>query len=113
MVISSAGTVVLVQFQFSDLSKSKLRPAVVPADAGRGDGILCQITSQQYSDPAAIEITTSDITGGSFRRDSYARPAKIFTANSGIITKKIGELNSAKRDQILRAIIELLEQGLS
>ena len=37
MVVPSAGSVVLVPFPFSDLSQSKLRPAVVLADAGRGD----------------------------------------------------------------------------
>ena len=41
---------VLVRFPFSDLSQSKLRPAVVLANAGRGDQILCQITSKRYGD---------------------------------------------------------------
>ncbi len=33
----AAGQVVIVRFPFSDLSASKLRPAVVLAEAGRGD----------------------------------------------------------------------------
>ena len=41
-----AGAVVLVRFPFSDLSKTKLRPAVVLANVGRGDRILCQVTSK-------------------------------------------------------------------
>lgn len=45
MVIPANGTVVLVRFPFSDLSRSKLRPAVVLADVGRGDWILGQVTS--------------------------------------------------------------------
>ena len=32
----------------------KLRPAIVLADARRGDWVLCQITSQPYGDPDAI-----------------------------------------------------------
>ena len=48
MVVPTTGVVVLVPFPFSDLSQAKLRPAVVLAHAGRGDWILCQITSQQY-----------------------------------------------------------------
>ena len=48
MVTPAAGTVVLVPFPFSDLSQAKLRPAVVLADVGRGDWILCQITSNPY-----------------------------------------------------------------
>ena len=45
MAAPAAGAVVLVRFPFSDLTSSKLRPAVVLADAGKGDFILCQITS--------------------------------------------------------------------
>jgi mRNA interferase MazF len=45
VVAPSVGSVVLVPFPVSDLSLSKLRPAVVLADAGRGDWILCQVTS--------------------------------------------------------------------
>jgi mRNA interferase MazF len=42
MVTPTAGAVVLVPFPFSDLSQAKLRPAVVLAEAGRGDWVLCQ-----------------------------------------------------------------------
>ena len=36
----SVGSIVLLPFPFSDLSKSKVRPAVILAIAGRGDLIL-------------------------------------------------------------------------
>ena len=45
MVAPSAGGLVLVPFPFSDLSQAKLRPAAALAEAGRGDWILCQVTS--------------------------------------------------------------------
>jgi mRNA interferase MazF len=45
MVTPAARAIVLVRFPFSDLSHAKLRPTVVLAHAGRGDWILCQITS--------------------------------------------------------------------
>ncbi len=112
MVIPSVGTVVLVRFPFSDLSRSKLRPAVVLADTGRNDWVLCQVTSQSYTDPTAIEITNSDLASGLFRKDSYARPGKLFTANSVIMTKQIGELKPEKLEEIIRAIISLLEKSI-
>jgi mRNA interferase MazF len=40
----------MVPFPFSDLSQSRLRPAIVLADAARGDWILCQVTSNPYAD---------------------------------------------------------------
>jgi mRNA interferase MazF len=81
VVTPSAGSVILVPFPFSDLSASKLRPAVVLADAGRGDWVPCQITSKPYYDPRAIELTGGDFAGGSLHVVSYARPGKLFTAN--------------------------------
>jgi len=42
----------------SDLSRTKLRPAVVLADVGRDDWILCQVTSKPYGDAGAIVLTS-------------------------------------------------------
>ncbi|MDQ3635468.1 MAG: type II toxin-antitoxin system PemK/MazF family toxin [Aridibacter sp.] len=96
MVIPSIGTIVLVRFPFSDLSRSKLRPAVVLAETERSDWVLCQVTSQPNTDAIAVKITNSDLASGSFKKDSYVRPGKLFTANSAIMTKQIGELKSEK-----------------
>src|SRR6058998_279873 len=81
MVAPSTGAIVLVPFPFSDLSASRLRPAIVLADAARGDWILCQVTSNPYADPLAIEINAPDFSAGSLRTTSYARPGKLFTAH--------------------------------
>jgi len=74
----ATGSVVLVTFPFSDLSASKLRPAIVLASAIQGDWILCQVTSNPYSDPDALELIDSYFSSGSLRRISYARPGKRF-----------------------------------
>jgi hypothetical protein len=42
----AAGEVVIVPFPSSDLTQSKVRPALCLAEAGRGDRLLCQITGQ-------------------------------------------------------------------
>ncbi|MCC6452599.1 MAG: type II toxin-antitoxin system PemK/MazF family toxin [Acidobacteria bacterium] len=101
------GTVVLVRFPFSDLSASKLRPAVVMAQASRDDVILCQITSQAYTDSSAIEIRTSDFESGTLNRISYARPSKLFTANSSLIEKSVGIL-SIERFAVVRDAVRAL-----
>jgi mRNA interferase MazF len=80
----SIGSVVLLPFPFSDLSKAKVRPAVVLAFAGKGDWILCQVTSKPYADSMAVEIMDSDFEAGGLRVRSFARPAKLFTANGSI-----------------------------
>lgn len=50
MVTPAAQNVVLVRFPLSDLTATKLRPAIVLAAAGRNDWVLCQITRNPYAD---------------------------------------------------------------
>ena len=108
MVSPAVGSVVLVQFPFSDLSSSKLRPAVVLAAVDRNDWILCQITSNAYSDTRSIPITESDFSSGSLSRISYARPGKLFSANESIMRRVVGQLAGAKHQAILDAVIAIL-----
>ena len=112
MVTPSAGSVVLVPFPFSDLSASKLRPAVVLADAGRGDWILCQVTSKPYSDRRAIELTNGDFAKGSLHMVSYAHPGKLFTANRGLIVRQVGALKDDAFKKVVDAVVELLRGRL-
>ena len=108
MVIPTAGAVVLVPFPFSDLSQTRLRPAVVLADAGRGDWILCQITSNPYGDTRAIELIESNFSSGSLRVTSYARPGKLFTANRDLVVSQVGTLTEKVFVQIIEAVVKLL-----
>jgi mRNA interferase MazF len=113
MVTPTAGAVVLVQFPFSDLSDSKLRPALVLADSGKGDWVLCQITSKSYADPQAVELKDVDFSSGSLKVTSYARPGKLFTANGLLIAVQIGSLKREAHQKIVDAVVSLLRTGLS
>ena len=113
MAALTAGEVVLVLFPFSDLSRSKLRPAVVLADAGRGDYLLCQVTSNPYADTRALTLTEESFSQGSLQRTSYARPGKLFTASERLITAQVGVLESDVVGDIIEAVTKLLRAGSS
>lgn len=104
----AAGAVVLVPFPFSDLSQTKLRPAVVLADAGRGDLILCQVTSNAYADPVAVGLAPADYAQGALNQTSYARPGKLFTANDAVIVRQAAHLTPAAFVRIVDAIVRIL-----
>jgi PemK-like, MazF-like toxin of type II toxin-antitoxin system len=108
VVAPSAGGIVLVPFPFSDLSQAKLRPAVVLADAGREDWILCQVTSNPYGDPRAVRLTSSSFGSGSLRSDSYARPGKLFTASRDLMVGEVATLNPDARQQLVEAVVAIL-----
>ena len=106
----AAGAVVLDPFPYSDLSQSKLRPALVLAAIGRGDLVLCQITSNPYADPLAVELSQVAFSAGSLHRTSYARPGKLFTASETIIVGGAGTLEPAILDRVIEQIIRLLRR---
>ena len=112
MVTPSAGSVVVVPFPFSNLSQAKLRPAVVLADAGRGDWILCQVTSKSYSDPRAIELDGGSFARGSLHLSSYARPGKLFTASQSLMVRQVGMLTDGALGQVIDAVVGLLRKAL-
>ncbi len=103
----AAGSVVLVPFPFSDLSQSKIRPALVLANAERGDWILCQITSKPYADQRAIQLDEADFVGGGLELTSYVRPGKLFTANEALMIETVGQLRPDKLRVILKAVAGL------
>ena len=102
----------LVRFPFSDLTSTKLRPAVVLADAGRGDAVLCQVTSRPYADAQAVELTDDSFGVGGLQRVSYARPGKLFTANESLIVREVGRLKAEAHRDVVEAVVRLVQRGL-
>ena len=108
MVVPQPGQVVAVRFPFSDLSDAKLRPAILLADAGNGDFILCAITSKGYADSHPVVLDPTDFTTGGLRLRSYARPGKLFTASASLFASVEGQLTADALKQVIDAVVELL-----
>lgn len=103
------GDVVVVPFPFSDLSQSKRRPALVIANLQGDDLILCQITSQSFSDIYAISLSNHDFQKGSLKKQSNIRPNRIFTADIHIILYKVGKLKENKISEVIDKIIHIIK----
>ena len=111
MGIFAAGQVAVLPFPFSDLSRSKFRPALLLADVGRGDWIACQITSNPYADPMAVEIGSDDFAVGGLQRISFARPGKLFTANESLFVSAAATVRIEKLAEVRGVIISVLQGG--
>jgi mRNA interferase MazF len=110
VVAPAAGAVVLVRFPFSDLSQVKLR-AVVLADADRGDRILCQITSNEYGDPRAIQLPPTAFASGSLHVVSYVRPCKLFTASADLMIRQVAVMKPEIFQTVIDTIVNVLRGG--
>ena len=103
----------MVPFPFSDLSQSKVRPAVCLADAGRGDWVLCQITSSPYGDPGAVPLDAPDFASGGLLVASFARLGKLFTAHAGLMVRSVAALTPAAFARVLSAVVAILQPPAS
>jgi mRNA interferase MazF len=84
---------------------------VVLAEAGRGDWILCQITSKSYGDEKAISLDPPDFASGSLRQTSYARPGKLFTAHSSLVANQVGKLQPGKFSAVREAVVQMIQNS--
>ncbi len=112
MGIPSTGAVITFPFPFSDLTFAKVRPVVLLGPAGRGDWVLCQVTSKPYGDARAIELNQNDFATGGLRVRSYARPLKLLTAHESLFVDTVGKLHLSSLEKIVRALIAALETPL-
>jgi mRNA interferase MazF len=103
------GDVVVIPFPFSDLSKSKRRPALVVAPLEGNDAILCQITSKTIKDSYAISIDETDFESGSLKQAGNIRPNRLFTADNHIILYRIGAIKRDKLAQVIEKVVEIIK----
>ena len=113
MAPSSAGAIVMVPFPFSDLTQTKLRPAVVVAGTERGDWILCQITSNPYADTRAVALTARHFAEGGLRVTSYAWPGKLFTANQNLVVSEVGVLSAEAFARVVQAVTAVVQSAFA
>lgn len=102
------GEIVVIPFPFSDLTGSKRRPALVIADWGGPDVMLCQITSQAKSDGYEVPLTSGDFSTGRLPVASHIRPNKVFTADRRIIRSVAGKVSDAKYQEVVTRITALI-----
>jgi len=106
-VAISKGDIVLVNFPFTDLSQTKLRPALVLWLSRTGNDVtLCAITSQNISnvnlEEFVIDASDPEFTNTGLRVSSKVRVTRIATLNHLLVARKLGKLSS-KQVQVLNA----------
>lgn len=105
------GDIIAVPFPFTDLSSSKLRPALVISNdsiSHTGDVIIMMITSQNKEDGYNIPITDVDIDKA-LPKNSFVRCHRIATIDQSIIYKKIGEASIDFTNKIVGLIQAILK----
>lgn len=92
------GDIVLITFPFTDLSGSKLRPAVILADTSF-DFTVCFITTQvQWQEPSDVLLSPTSING--LKKVSLIRTSKIATLDKSLAKGLLGQLSQTESDEL-------------
>lgn len=92
------GDIVLITFPFTDLSGSKLRPAIVLA-ASSMDLTVCFVTTQlQWEEPTDVRLQPT-LTNG-LKRSSLIRVSKIATIDKSLAKGLLGQLDSNELSEL-------------
>ncbi len=102
------GDIVLIQFPFTDLRGSKLRPALVIATTGL-DLTVCFITTQlQWKESTDIELVPSSENG--LKTNSLIRISKIATIDKKLAKGILGHISKNQIEDLninLKSILKL------
>ena len=103
------GAVVVVSFPFSDLERSKRRPALVITDLKGNDLIFCMITKTRREDGYSIPLEAADFESGQLKHPSNIRPNRIFTAEEDKIEYPVGNVKQAKIQEVINKLIQIIK----
>ena len=105
------GKIVLVQFPFTDLSSSKLRPALVLHE-GKRDVVVAFVPSrlpvEKCLTDIAIDEGSKDFKGTGLKVSSVIKLDKVATLEKHLVRGEIGEIGEITRKEVSRKVIEAL-----
>lgn len=108
------GDIVLLSFPYTDLSETKVRPAVLISDDSFNqqgdDGVFVYITTQKFQTPFDIQlpISSSSFRATGLKENSTIRVSKIMCLDKGLVRRHLGSADSALMKQIQSALRCLL-----
>ena len=86
------GEVLIINFPFSDGTRSKRRPVLVIKDTADNDILIAKITGQAYN--TEFDVYINDWQPAGLLSPSYIRIHKIQTLHSSLVFGNIGRLTS-------------------
>lgn len=103
------GDIVLVQFPFTDLSQTKLRPALILySNSTTNDVTLCFISSQNVDnltlEEFAIKDSDAEFSDTGLRVSSKVRVTRIVTLNNSLVLRRLGKLGNEYMDMLNKTL---------
>jgi mRNA interferase MazF len=104
------GDIVLVNFPFSDLSQTKLRPALIVAIPGGSNILLSQISTKKRAFSKHGVFLPKSACEGDIRFDSHIHADVLFTLHKNLVRRTIGKVNTDVRSQVTKKVVDLFQK---
>jgi mRNA interferase MazF len=106
------GSIVLVDFSYSDLKETKFRPALVISNSEYNessiDVVVLRVTSRGRDRKWESEILKDDMAEGTLDIEpSYVKVDSLYTVEKKIIRKVVARLKEEKIKEIRKQLLEL------
>lgn len=112
-MVLNKGDIVLVKFPFTDLSQTKLRPALVLWTITGNEVTLCFISSQNVSnltsEEFALNASDSEFQGTGLRVSSKVRVSRIATLERQLIIRRLGKLGTKQMQQLNALLLQTFQ----
>ena len=107
------GSVVLVDFSYSNLKETKFRPALVISSSEYNedsiDVVVLRITSRGRDRKWDLEILNNDVAEGTIDIEpSYIKIDSLYTVEKNIVRKVVARLKEGKIKEIRQKLLELI-----
>ncbi len=103
------GKIVLIPFPFTDLTSTKLRPALVLIESEK-DCVVAFMSSRVPAQRSPTEVLIrqdhEEFAGTGLKRSSVVRLDKVATVSKSLMLGEIGEIGKALRGEVSRKLRE-------
>ena len=102
---------VLLPYPFSDLERTKVRPALVVSNNSFNkkseDCVMVPLTSVLKEEPYSVIIQQENLSSGKLLKPSRIRVDKIFCVEKKLVSMKIGKLGEGSFSKVKKEIFEI------
>ncbi len=113
-----AGQVVIFPFPYSDLTRAKLRPALLLRETpgGYGDWLVCMISSQINQAVSGFDEIIApndpDFAQSGLKCPSVIRLGRLAVVDPSIFLGALGEIGVERQERLLNRLVEWIRGGL-
>ena len=104
---------VLLSYPFSDMSASKVRPAIIISNdkynSEFSDAIVVPVTSNVQSRKHAISLSNADLETGHLVTESVIKVDRILSVKQSLVRKSIGKVKTGVLSSIRKVLLGLID----